>query len=318
MTIKESILKSLEDFSKPVNSLDITKNILQKKYCEFSGETPQNTVSAQCGDFVRKGDTRVKRIYGKGGIYLYYLSKNEQEIEIDSHAEMNESKIRENSSFKERDLHKLLCTYLNSKHIYSKTIFQERSNGRENNQMWTHPDIVGIQFLHLHSDISERFLKAIDQTDTFKMSSYELKKEIKNDSELKKAYFQAVSNSSWANYGYLVTFDISGSLYEEIERLNQSFGIGVIELNANPYQSKVLYPAHYRAIDIRTIDKLCRMNQDFENFIDYVERMLMAEKRNYNAIEKDFREFCDTYFNADSEIKNYCKEKHIPFEDNLE
>ena len=33
------------------------------------------------------------------------------------------------------------------------------------------------------------------------------------------------------------------NLLEEMSRLNQSFGIGIIELNANPFQSKILFPA---------------------------------------------------------------------------
>jgi hypothetical protein len=48
--------------------------------------------------------------------------------------------------------------------------------------------------------------------DTLKLTSYEIKKEIKTDSELKEYYFQAVSNSSWANYGYLVAFEVGDNL----------------------------------------------------------------------------------------------------------
>ena len=78
----------------------------------------------------------------------------------------------------------------------------------------------------------------------------ELKREISSDNELKQAYFQAVSNSSWANYGYLVALEFSDDLLDEIERLNQSFGVGIIKLNANPYQSKVLFPAKYKNLDL--------------------------------------------------------------------
>lgn len=48
-----------------------------------------------------------------------------------------------------------------------------------------------------------------------------------------KSIFQALSNSSWANYGYLVVFDINEDVMEEMERLNRSFGIGIIKLS--PY-----------------------------------------------------------------------------------
>jgi hypothetical protein len=198
--------------------------------------------------------------------------------------------------------------------IYSKTIFHEQSNGKDNNQIWTHPDMVGIKFLNLQTKVSQNFLKSINRIDTFKLNSYELKKEINNDSELKKAYFQAVSNSSWANFGFLVAFEFSDSLMEEMERLNQSFGIGIIELNANPYQSKVLFPAKYRELDFKTIDKLCKINKEFEKFIEQTEKLMTAEERYYKSTEKELDEFCDKYFANDTEVELYCQDKHIPTE----
>ena len=143
----------------------------------------------------------------------------------------------------------------------------------------------------------------------------ELKKEINSDSELKKAFFQAVSNSSWANYGFLVAFEFSDSLNEEIGRLNQSFGIGIIELNANPYQSKILFPATYRDLDFKTIDKLCKMNKEFEKFIEQTEKLMTATEKYVSGAEKELDEFCDNYFANDTEIEEYCKEKNIPTND---
>ena len=141
-----------------------------------------------------------------------------------------------------------------------------------------------------------------------------LKRRYFTDADLKKAYFQAVSNSSWANYGYLVAFEFSDGLTEEIERLNQSFGIGVIELNGNPFKTKVLYPAKYRDLDFKTIDKLCKINKDFERFIEHNETLLIAEEKFYKAIEKEFDGFCDKYLSTDMEIEQYCKDKRIPLE----
>lgn len=172
--------------------------------------------------------------------------------------------------------------------------------------------MVGIKFLNLQTKASQNFLKSINRVDTFKLSSYEIKKEINSDSELKKAFFQAVSNSSWANYGYLVAFEFSDSLSDEMERLNQSFGIGIIELNANPYKSKILFPAIYRDLDFKTIDKLCRMNSEFETFIEQVDKLMTAQERYYKSTEKELDEFCDEYFDNDTEIEKYCKDKRIP------
>jgi hypothetical protein len=314
MKIKEAILKGLEDLKEPKGSYELTEYILKKEYCKFDTKTPHGTVSAQCGDFIRSRDTRVKRIKEKGQ-YLYYLAKNESNFEIDKLTTTEVKKNGKENTFEERDLHKLLSTYLKSTGIYSKTVYHEQSNRKEDNQIWTHPDMVGIYLLNLKDKISQNFLNAINKIDTFKISSYELKKEINNDSELKKAYFQAVSNSSWANYGYLVAFEISNSLTEEIERLNQSFGIGVIELNANPYQSKILFQAKCRTLDFKTIDKLCKMNDDFKQFIEQTEKLLTAEEPYYKAMEKELNESCDTYFENDTDIEKYCKEKNIPIED---
>lgn len=319
MTIKEAILKSLDDINAITNSYDVYSHIVEKKYYEFKeAKTPASTVSALLGDFIRNGDTRVKRIKETGGTYSYYLTKNEENIGIDTLTKVTETeavKIEKAKTYDERDLHRLLSSYLKNTGIYSKTIFHEQSMyGKDNNQIWTHPDMVGIRFLNLQTKASQNFLKSINRLDTFKISSYELKKEINSDSELKKAFFQAVSNSSWANYGYLVAFEFSDTLIEEMERLNQSFGIGVIELNANPYRSKVLFQPKYRDLDFKTIDKLCKMNKEFEKFVEQTEKLMTAEERYYKSTEKELDEFCDSYFANDTDMEKYCKDKNIPTE----
>lgn len=320
MTLKEAVLKSLDDINDVTNYLAVYKHIIDKKYYDFgSAKTPGSTISACLGDFIRLSDTRVKRIKQPGGTFSYYLTKNESKIALEvlsGSPELSTEPVKEGKSktYTERDLHKLLSTYLKNTGIYSKTIFHEQSNGKDSNQIWTHPDMIGIKFLNLQTKVSQNFIKSVNRVDTFKLSSYELKKEINNDSELKKAFFQAVSNSSWSNFGYLVAFEFSDSLHEEIERLNQSFGIGVIELNANPYQSKVLYPARFRNLDFKTIDKLSKINNEFERFIEQIEKLMTAEDRYYSSTEKELDEFCDDYFGNDSEIEKYCLEKHIPTE----
>ncbi|CAM3258291.1 hypothetical protein [Aequorivita lipolytica] len=320
MTIKESILKSLEDLKGLVNYMDIYNHIIENNYYDFGkAKTPASTVSALVGDFIRNGDSRVKRLKQENGSYSYYLTKNEQNIDLEILAGISEStptKIRQTKTYAERDLHKLLSSYLKNTQIYSKTIFHEQSkNGKDSNQIWSHPDMVGIKFLNLQTKASQNFLKSINRVDTFKLSSYEIKKEINSDAELKKAFFQAVSNSSWANFGYLVAFEFSDSLSEEMERLNQSFGIGIIELNANPYKSKILYPPIYRDLDFKTIDKLCKINSEFETFIEQVDKLMTASERYFRSTEKELDESCDTYFESDTEIENYCKDKKIPIDE---
>ncbi len=320
MTVKEAIVKSLDDLKGIANSIELCDYILEKKYADFTGKTPAGTVSAQLGDFIRKGDKRVKRIKQQGGNYGYYLTKYEQELNLDTETiiSTNSTPIKSDKkkTFEERDLHILLCSFLKNLDTFSKTIFHEKSNGKDTNQIWTHPDMVGIKFQNLRNKTSQEFLKSINKVDTFKLSSYELKKEINTDNELKQAFFQAVSNSSWANFGYLVAFEFSDALYDEMQRLNQSFGIGIIELNANPYQSKILFPATLKELDFRMIDKLCQNNKEFEKFIEQTEKLLTAQERYIKATINEFDEFCDDYFENDTDIEKYCNDKNIPMDEN--
>jgi hypothetical protein len=66
------------------------------------------------------------------------------------------------------------------------------------------------------------------------------KKEL-NSSNIRSSFFQAVSNSSWANEGYLVATSISTSeVEEELRMLSALHGIGVILLNPeNPTESEI-------------------------------------------------------------------------------
>lgn len=318
MTIKEAILKVLEDNQGSFTYLEVLKMIDDKNYVDWSNsKTPSDTIGAQLGHFIRQNDTRVKRVKGKKG-FEYYSSKYERELNLSEIIEKEESssKKSESKKYQERDLHKLLSSYLKSQNTYSKTIFHEKSaNSKDDHQKWIHPDMIGIDFLNLKNKKSNALLKVINKADAFNLISYEIKREIKSDYELKKCFFQAVSNSSWANYGFLVAFEISQNLMDEMERLNQSFGIGIIELKGNPYESKVLFQAKFKELDFKTMDKLCEINQEFENFIGQTETMLTAPDKYVKGTRKEFESFCDDFFKTDSEIEKYCNEKNIPYED---
>lgn len=320
MTIKEAILKSLEDLKNPATYLDIYNHIMLRNYYPHfeTKETPANTVSAQLGDFIRKSDSRVKRLKLPSGTLGYYLTKFEQDIGIDTITALTEEKANKNGrlttkGYLEKDLHKLLSSYLKVIDTYSKTIPHNVSQkGIDKNQIWTHPDMVGIKFTNLRTEESQSLQKTINRIDTFKISSYEIKKEINFDSDLKEAFFQAVSNSSWANFGYLVAFEFADTLAEEMERLSQSFGIGIIELNSNPFQSKLRFPAKLRELDFKTIDKLCVNNEFFRKFIDQVEKILTADRKYLGSTLKEFEEFSDRFLATDSEAEQYCIDKGIP------
>lgn len=313
MTIKEAIIEALESFGKPIGYSDVTQYILQNNLYEGSGLTLDSTVSAQLGDFIRKNDTRVGRIK-EGRSYFYYLTKNEVLSEAIEVKEKVEVKRNNKADFIERDLHPLFVSYLKSKGIYAKTILHEESkNSKDDTQKWAHPDIVGVKFTKFKSEASIRLLKTFEKKDSCEIISYELKKEINSDTELKKCYFQAVSNSSWANRGYLVAFEIGDHLKEEIERLNKAFGIGVIKLHANPFESQILFQSTYRDLDYQTIDKLCHINTKYKEFIEQI-ITLNTDEKHLDLLFNEFNKKCDSFYEKDEEIIRYCTDKNIPYD----
>lgn len=214
--------------------------------------------------------------------------------------------------FDERSLHKPFCSFLRTRGIYAKTIFHEKSSTKgDSAQKWVHPDIVGVQFEDFNNDATLSLLKATEPKESIHIYSYELKRKIESDYQLKQYYFQALSNSSWANFGYLVAFEINEELDEEMARLNNAFGIGIILMQVN--DSKILYPAKEKALDYNTIEKLNNLNSDFCEFIKKLSKVMNAS-RDYTADAKSsFVKICDKIFESDEEQEAYCKEHNIPF-----
>lgn len=215
-------------------------------------------------------------------------------------------------SFDERSLHKLFCSYLRTRSIYAKTIFHEKSSSRvDSAQKWVHPDIVGVQFEEFKNDATLSLLKATEPKETVHLYSYELKKKIESDYQLKQYYFQALSNSNWANFGYLVAFEINDGLDEEMERLNNAYGIGIIQMQDGNWT--ILYPAREKALDYNTIEKLNNLNRDFCTFIDKISKVLNAPEKYIKEAKDSFESICDKIFESDEEQERYCKEHNIPF-----
>lgn len=223
-----------------------------------------------------------------------------------------ESPTPKQENYKERSLHRLLSNYLLGNNILSKTIIHESSNKSDQAQKWVHPDMVGVEFYEFQESSTRSLLKTTETKEYIALYSYELKRTIDNDHQLKEYFFQALSNSSWANYGYLVAFDISEDVMEEMARLNRSFGIGVIKLSPYTDDTIVLYPARKNELDYYTIDKLCRINTDFKNFIIKTTKVINAPTDVLEDVKGGLQKFCDKGFSSQDEVIKYCNENHIP------
>ena len=215
--------------------------------------------------------------------------------------------------YEERDLHKIFCTYLRDSDIFAKTIFHEKSTNKDREQKWVHPDIIGVQYSNLLTDEATSLLRAVDTQKSVRLYSFEMKREIHSDYDLKACFFQALSNSNWANKGYLVAYEINEQLKDEMERLNAAFGIGIILLQAHSDDTKILFEAREKEIDYTTLDKLCKINPDVRTFIEKLNLVLNATKGYAKGAQAELERICDEVFKNDNELEKYCQDKNIPF-----
>jgi len=270
-----------------------------------SGKTPWQSLGAQLYVEVRDNEESRFMKVGKRPA-RFFLKDRAAELASDAVAkiEKEESKKKEKTTgYQERDIHPLLTyfAYANpsfnrGRSIFTKTIFHERSQRSGYNE-WIHPDIVGF-YLPLDDwrpDVIE--FNRLSDNNSLKLFSFEMKKSL-TKANYREAYFQAVSNSSWAHEGYLVAAEIlqDDEFLAELERLASSFGIGIIHLDPIDIDSSsILYPARVRdVLDWETINKLCEQNTDFEKFLQDVKidfESKRIHRAEFDEIVKDIRKY---------------------------
>lgn len=272
------------------------------KECELHGKTPSRTISAQIYTDIKGGSKLFCKYSNRPQKFgLTHLCYSSVGSEIVDDIEVNKP------SYNERDLHPLLVAFIYSdKHFqaYAKTIMHEKSTkSGKNAEKWLHPDIVAAHyaFEDLDKNIVD-FVKEIGES-VVTLYSFELKKAITNDN-VREYYFQAVSNSSWANEGYLVAPSISDDAMQQLWKLNSSFGIGVIRLDlTDVYQSEIVIPSKgIDDLDLGMMDDLVRINPDFKEFITNIQKALRTDE----VVDKHY----DRVLDFDNLVE-YVQKKHI-------
>ncbi|MCI8621480.1 MAG: HrgA protein [Clostridia bacterium] len=303
LTLAEEILKRTK-LPMSVNEIwnYAEKNNMTKEL-NSSGKTPWQTLGARMYvDIKRNNRSKFEQLSKRPAKFGL------RELKYDLETTEKETGQNDNEKYNERDLHPLLAKYVYSNQhfkCYTKTIFHEKSKKRgQGVNKWLHPDIVGIHFPYdEYSKETIELIKSFNQT-TYKLYSFEMKKYL-NFENLREYYFQAVSNSSWANEGYLVVLkmDETDEFIDEIRRLNNAFGIGVIKLNAiNIAESEILFPARFNnTLDWDTIDRLSEDNIDFKNFSENI-----SDSNKINKVGRDYDKILD-----DEKYEKYLEDKKI-------
>lgn len=164
--------------------------------------------------------------------------------------------------------------------VNAMRIDEKRSSNKRgpNGNRWLYPDVVGMEDLSVdwHREVSDCVARYFDKKT--KLWSCEVKLLI-NRSNVRECFFQAVSNSSWANLGYLVAAEVGGSdTLKELRLLSAAHGIGFIKLNAqNVEESQVLIPARERPdVDWDMVNRLAVENSDFMNYVKLVKNFYLT------------------------------------------
>ncbi|MGL2811286.1 HTH domain-containing protein [Helicobacter pylori] len=307
MTDKEIGKKVLEQAEEPLNYKEIWERACEMgldKERDGTGKTPWDSI----GSAIRNDKKQFYVANKKGGTFFYWLKSREREFppqktldakeEDDEQSECSGTAEKQKTSFNERDLHPLLVKFLNEDpnfKLLCKTIYHEKClKDKKGKCEWNYPDIVGVYFPYNkyfpYNGYEEETLKFLHHTGQkrHKLFSFELKTSI-DFPNLKESYFQAVSNSTWANEGYLVVFEIKDEVLGELRRLNQSFGIGVIKLESEISNSKILLPAKEREIDIPTLNMLVEQSpEDFKPFMEKINKQIKTGLDTAVDMEKFF------------------------------
>ena len=222
-------------------------------------------------------DPHIKTIEERPRRFYYSERSDEEELalmEKDNPSGLSTTPTME-MAFSEADLYPLLAQYLAAEFdVYTKRIDEKRSSNRRglSGNIWLYPDMVSLENLTRDWDRDLRDCVGEMTAPKARLWSFEVKK-LLNRSNIREAYFQAVSNSSWAHYGYLVAGRIEGAdTLKELRMLYGLHGIGVIQLNVEDIaESEVLIPARFRTeVDWSTANRLCEENTDFRQFIKLV------------------------------------------------
>lgn len=209
----------------------------------------------------------------------YYYTEQSDADEVDD-AEENNAIMQ--SVPLEHDLYPMLIEYLNSEHnLHAKRIDEKRSTnnrGPKGNE-WLYPDLVALE--DLASEWSAKVTECAKQygDKKAKLWSFEVKRLI-NISNVRSTFFQAVSNSSWANFGYLVAAELEEKAKKELRMLSSLHGIGFILLDTeNPSESQVMIPAKERNdLDWESINRLTEANKDFSDYIEEISDFCLTGK----------------------------------------
>ncbi len=241
---------------------------------EIGGERTQ-AAKKQCKNIMTQDKPRPRLYYWSENPMIHNsLDSNNDEALTEPLSTDTTNRIIDTPTLHEHDLYPLLIKFLaEDMGLFCKRIDERKSSNMQGagGNHWLHPDIVALETLDKNwSSVVRDCVR--NSNDAFvRLWSFEVKKEL-NRGNVRKSFFQAVSNSSWANYAYLVATGLDSAVESELQMLAGLHGVGVIILNTRSlFDSQILIPARERTnIDWLSVNRITEENKDFDSFIDQV------------------------------------------------
>ena len=225
---------------------------------------------------LQKHNPEIKVIEDSPKKYYFSNRTDAEEVEDAEKGKSSPTPETDTSALTEHDLYPKLSEFLRLElEVHSKRIDEKRSSNSHGagGNRWLHPDLVGMEDLSKdwHNEIKGCVKECADKQT--KLWSFEVKIKI-NRTNVRECFYQAVSNSSWANYGYLVAGEIRSEAMKELRMLASLHGIGFIRLNAdNPSESEIMIPAKERGdVNWDMANRLAKENPDFMQYIKEIRK----------------------------------------------
>lgn len=204
---------------------------------------------------------------------LYYWSDKSDEQAVEE-AEITTSSGAETATgaslVPEQSLYPAVVEFLRSEFgAFAMRIDEKKASNKKgaNGNKWLFPDLCAMESLIKGLDAEVLSLMSLTGAEKAFLYSVEVKA-VLNRSNVREAFFQTVSNSSWANYGYLIAAQVDDKIMDELRMLHGLHGIGVVQLDFDaPSESQVLIPARFNElVDWATFNRLTVENADFRAF----------------------------------------------------
>lgn len=245
--------------------IDDDSGLIQQLVAEISARYPQ----------LQKRHPELKTTEGRPRRYYHTTLSEQAEVAAAEAGQGSGATCTQSPRPDEHALYPLLAQYLHAEFgLHTMRIDEKRASNRNgpSGNHWLYPDMASLE--NLGNEWTREVSDCAEECAArrCRLWSFEVKRFI-NRANVRECFFQAVSNSSWAHFGYLVAAELSGSdTLKELRMLAATHGIGFIELDTdNPSESQVLIPAREReALDWDMVNRLATANRDFSTYVQRV------------------------------------------------